>query len=137
MLAAGRSIGEVCQVLKVSEATFHRPLVRGMQAEEVKRLKELEQENKRVKKLLAWKEFESLPEARAYGTRYRLDYNHRRPHSALGYQTPAEFAARPTPCGVGARRLSLRLRPRWEPHRRNLYSDFRPEPRAHYYCDHQ
>ncbi len=24
---------------------------------------------------------------------YRLAYNHERPHSALGYRTPAEFAA--------------------------------------------
>ncbi len=26
--------------------------------------------------------------------RWRLDYNHLRPHSSLDYQTPAEFAAR-------------------------------------------
>jgi len=45
-------------------------------------------------KLLAWEEFESVVKARAYGTQYRSDQDHRRPHSALGYQTPAEFAAR-------------------------------------------
>ncbi|MBM4003021.1 MAG: transposase [Planctomycetes bacterium] len=28
---------------------------------------------------------------------WRLDYNHRRPHSAFDYQTPAEFAAPFTP----------------------------------------
>jgi transposase InsO family protein len=43
--------------------------------------------------LLDREEFENLREARAYGTRYRLEYNPRRPHSSLGYQTPAEFAA--------------------------------------------
>jgi transposase-like protein len=55
MLAAGRTIGEVCQSLGVSEQTFHRwrHQYGGMKAEEAKRLKELEEENKRLKKLLA------------------------------------------------------------------------------------
>ena len=38
--------------------------------------------------------FGGLIEARVLVEEYRLDYNHRRPHSALGYMTPAEFAAR-------------------------------------------
>ena len=55
MLAAGRTIGEVCQALEVSEATLHRwrNQYGGMKAEEAKRLKKLEEENKRLKKLLA------------------------------------------------------------------------------------
>ena len=38
--------------------------------------------------------FLSLADARWVVDRWRLDYNHHRPHSALEYQTPAEFAAR-------------------------------------------
>ena len=55
MLAAGRTIGEVCQALGISEATFQRwrNQYGGMKAEEAKRLKELEEENERLKKLLA------------------------------------------------------------------------------------
>ena len=34
-------------------------------------------------------EFERAGEVRAYGTRYRLEYNHRQPDGALGCQTPA------------------------------------------------
>ena len=37
--------------------------------------------------------FRSLAEAREIIGAWRADYNQRRPHSALGYQTPAEFAA--------------------------------------------
>jgi len=35
----------------------------------------------------------TLPRARAENARYRDDYNNVRPHSALGYATPAAFAA--------------------------------------------
>ena len=37
--------------------------------------------------------FLGLADARWVIDRWRLDYNHRRPHSALDYQTPAAFAA--------------------------------------------
>ena len=55
LLAGGTSIGQVCQKLAVSEATFHRwrNQYGGMKAEEAKRLKELEIENTRLKKLVA------------------------------------------------------------------------------------
>ena len=55
MLAGGKTIGQACQALEVSEQTFHRwrNQYGGMKAEEAKRLKELDTENKRLKKLLA------------------------------------------------------------------------------------
>ena len=55
MLAVGKTVGQVCQVLEVSEQTFHRwrNQYGGMKAQEAKRLKELEEENRRLKKLLA------------------------------------------------------------------------------------
>jgi putative transposase len=37
--------------------------------------------------------FTSLAEARHLASVWRLEYNHRRPHSSLGYATPAAFAA--------------------------------------------
>ena len=55
MLAAGATIAQVCQKLEVAEATFPRwrEQYGGMKASEAKRLKELEQENVRLKKLVA------------------------------------------------------------------------------------
>jgi len=55
MLATGKTIGQVAQALAISEQTFHRwrKQYGGMKAEEAKRLKQLEEENKRLKKLVA------------------------------------------------------------------------------------
>ena len=55
LLKAGRSVGQVIQHLGVSEATYHRwrNQYGGMKAEEARRLKELEVENARLKRLLA------------------------------------------------------------------------------------
>lgn len=41
---------------------------------------------------LAREVFESLAAARRLTAAWREDYNHHRPHSSLGYQTPVEFA---------------------------------------------
>jgi putative transposase len=43
---------------------------------------------------LAREEFENVAAARTLTTAWKEDYNHRRPHSSLGYLTPSEFAAR-------------------------------------------
>lgn len=55
LLNAGKSLGEALQALEVSEATYHRwrNQYGGMKSEEAKRLKTLEEENSRLKKLVA------------------------------------------------------------------------------------
>lgn len=55
MLGAGESVARVVQQLGVSEQTYHRwrNQYGGMKASEAKRLKELEQENARLKKAVA------------------------------------------------------------------------------------
>ncbi|MCP4891175.1 MAG: transposase [Planctomycetaceae bacterium] len=54
MLAAGKCIGEVLQMLEVSEATLSRWRSQsgGMKSDEAKRLKMLEEENNRLKKIV-------------------------------------------------------------------------------------
>jgi transposase-like protein len=55
LLAGGQSVEEVCKKLEVSVATYHRwnQEYGGAKEDTVKRLKELEKENVRLKKLVA------------------------------------------------------------------------------------
>ena len=55
MLSGGQTIAAVCQKLSVCEQTYHRWRAQygGMQADDVKRLKELEAENARLKRIVA------------------------------------------------------------------------------------
>ncbi len=60
MLNAGQDLAVVLQRLEISEATYHRWRVQygGMKSEEAKRLKQLEDENRRLKQLVADKELD-------------------------------------------------------------------------------
>ena len=55
LLAGGAELDEVCRHLAVAESTWHRWVAQygGLKANDAKRLKELEAENARLKKLLA------------------------------------------------------------------------------------
>jgi len=55
LLAGGAELDEACRHLQIAESTWHRWLAQygGMKASDAKRLKELEVENTRLKKLLA------------------------------------------------------------------------------------
>ena len=55
LLAAGTELDAVCRRLEVAESTWHRWIAQygGMKANDAKRLKELEVENARLKRLLA------------------------------------------------------------------------------------
>jgi putative transposase len=54
-LANGKTVPDVCKELGVSEATFHRwrNQYGGMKAPDAKRLRELEKENARLKRIVA------------------------------------------------------------------------------------
>jgi len=50
--------------------------------------------------------FYSVKEAKVIVESWRLEYNNHRPHSGLGYMTPAAFAASCNPSGSAALRLT-------------------------------
>jgi putative transposase len=52
---AGRSVRDVCREYEVSDATYYKWKSKygGMQASDIKRLRELEDENRRLKKMYA------------------------------------------------------------------------------------
>jgi hypothetical protein len=60
MLNAGQDLAVVLQALEVSEGTYHRwrNQYGGMKSGEARRLKELEDENRRLKQLVAEKELD-------------------------------------------------------------------------------
>jgi putative transposase len=60
LLNEGADVAAVCRHLEVSEQTFHRWRAQygGMKADDAKRLKELEKENQRLKRIVADKELE-------------------------------------------------------------------------------
>ena len=62
LIAEGMQVPEVAKELEVSEQTYHRWRAQygGMQADDVKRLKELERENAQLKRLVVDKELETL-----------------------------------------------------------------------------
>ncbi len=55
LLASGKELEEACRSLEISVQTFHRwkAQYQAMRPEEVARLKDLEKENKRLKKIVA------------------------------------------------------------------------------------
>jgi len=54
--------------------------------------------------------FLTVAEARHLADRFRIEYNHERPHSSLDYKTPAEFADGCAPCGSASLRLRTHTR---------------------------
>ena len=61
MLGEGAQLAQVARELEVTEATYHRwrNQYGGMKADDAKRLKELERENRELKQIVADKELEN------------------------------------------------------------------------------
>ncbi len=91
---AGVPVPELCRKHGMSSASFYkwRTKYGGMDVSSMKRLKELEEENARLK----WLDehlFESIEHAQQTATEWLWRYNHERPHMALGGITPNQMLA--------------------------------------------
>jgi transposase InsO family protein len=73
--------------------------------------------------LLDREEFTSVAEAKQMAAWWQADYNHRRPHSSLGYRTPAEFAAAGKRWGGSKKGRRLKVTPEQEDIVRRLHSE--------------
>lgn len=73
----GRLVKEVCREYGISDATYYNRKSKygGMEASDVKHLKELEEENRRLKQMMT-------------------EYSHERPHDSLEDLTPWEYLAK-------------------------------------------
>ena len=62
LFSEGKDVAEVARHLEVSEQTYHRWRAQfgGMKADDVRRLKDLETENARLKRIVADKELENV-----------------------------------------------------------------------------
>src|SRR3954462_5255596 len=97
LLAGGAELDEVCRHLQVAESTWHRWVVQygGSKANDAKRLKELEGENARLKKLLAEARLDkSMLKERAEG-------NFCPPAKGVSGRRPASVDAAARPAGTG------------------------------------
>ena len=66
LIGQGKNVPEVCKEIEISQQTYYR-----------------------------WRQkYGGIDELRYVADRWRMDYNHYRPHSSLGYMAPAAFAAK-------------------------------------------
>ncbi|PWC09238.1 hypothetical protein B4923_20580 [Brenneria roseae subsp. americana] len=89
----GRHVTDVCRENGVSEASYYNWKAKygGMESSDIKRMKELEEENRRLKQMYASLslDHEILKEL---AEDWRTEYNEERPHSSLGDMPPVIYA---------------------------------------------
>lgn len=85
-------VADVCRAHGINQATFYRWKTKfgGMDSSDVKRLRDLEDETRRLKRMYA--ELSLLSEVRSVVASWRSTYNTIRPHEASGGLSPAAFA---------------------------------------------